>query len=169
MSSPISVPLSSPSQAGKTISARKSSTPQPNIEQSISSLTNFMNANLVHQKELKANSMRISQISNEFAVLKTQYLVSFTLPPTTTTAVRAQMYSELRMLCARYELNLELRRQKLERQYQLLEEAVNAPAMMDSAQLGLAIDVQIEVARDLQGMQTEKKLKRELEVLVAVS
>jgi hypothetical protein len=169
MSSPINVPLSSPSQAGKSISARKSSTPQPSIEQSISSLTNFMNANLVHQKELKANSMKISQISNEFAILKAQYLISFTLPPTTTTAFRAQQYAELRMMCARYELHLGLRRQKLERHYQLLEEAVSAPAMKDSAQLGLAIDVQIEAAKDLQGMQAEKKLKKELEMLVAVS
>lgn len=126
-----------------------------------------MNTNLIHQKQLKVNLTKISRTANDFEMLKMQYSVPFNLPPTTS-AIGHQCYSQLRLLCARYESFLEVRRQKLEKHQRFLEEAVNAPAVRDSAQLGLAIDLQIEAAKDLKKMQVERKLKNELGLLFHV-
>ena len=132
---------------------------------SLSSLTDFMNANLVFQKSLKLNNTQITKAVKDFQTLKSFYEPDFKPPPTTTDTDRNEKYSGLLKLCARYENLLEVRRQILEKQVYWLEEALSAPVVKDSGQLGLAIDIQIEAAKDLAKLQKERKLKTELEAL----
>jgi hypothetical protein len=139
---------------------------QASAEPTLQNLTQFMNANLIQQKRLKANNSQITKVAYDFNSLKQQYKLSFTVPPTTTSAVRAQMRSKLRQFCARYEDLLELRRQMLEKQQAWLEEALTMPVVKNSVHLELAIDLQIEAARDLAAIQEERKLRKELEALV---
>ena len=133
---------------------------------SLQSLPQFMNANLIQQKRLKANYSQISMAAKEFTSLKPQYASALTVPPSTTSAARAQMYSNLRRLCNRYDSLLELRREMLQMHLEWLEEAVDAPALKDSAQVLLAIEMQIEAAKELAAMQKEGRLKKELQALL---
>lgn len=79
------------------------------------------------------------------------------------------MYAILQNFCARYDSLLELRRQMLEKQHTWLEAALDAPNLKDSMQLGLAIDMQIEAAKELALIEKEAKLRRELELLLPPS
>ena len=137
-----------------------SSSPQARVDPTLQSLTQFMNANLIQQKRLKANNSQITLVARSFMDLKVKYESSFTIPPSTTSAVRVQMYTHLRKFAARYDTLLELRRQMLERQQAWLEAALDAAALKDSMQLGLAIDMQIEAAKELAVLQAEANLQR---------
>ena len=75
------------------------------------------------------------------------------------------MYEELGRFCTRYDNLLELRRQILQKQLAWLEAALDAPVLADSMQLCLAIEMQIEIAKELAEIQKEAKLKRALEAL----
>lgn len=147
------------------------STPTPSdvvvmaIDPTLQSLTQFMNASLIQQKRLKANHSQITMVTKQFRDSRAQYELSFTSPPSTTSAIRAQMYANLQKYCTRYDGLLELRRQMLEKQQAWLEAALDAPVLKDSMQLGLAIDMQIEAAKELAVIEKEAKLKSALEIL----
>ena len=124
-----------------------------------------MNANLIQQKRLKANHSQITMVTIQFIDLKAKYEPYFTSPPSTTSAIRARMYEELQKFCTRYDNLLELRRQILQKQLAWLEAALDAPVLKDSMQLGFAIDMQVEAAKELAEIQKDAKLKRALEAL----
>ncbi len=135
------------------------------VHPTLQSLTQFMNGSLIQQKRLKANHSQITMVTKQFRDSRAQYELSFSTPPSTTSAIRAQRYANLRNYCARYDNLLELRRQMLEKQQAWLEAAMYAPAIKNSMQLGLAIDMQVEAVKELAAIQNEAKLERALEAL----
>ena len=135
------------------------------VDPSLESLTQFMNANLIQQKRLKANSSQITMAAKEFTKVKIQHEPSFARPPTTTSAIRAKKYADLHKLCSRYDNLIEHRRQILEKQQGWLEAALGAPVLEGTKELGFAIDMQIEAARELNLVQEKAELRKELKSL----
>ena len=125
-------------------------------------LTEFENANLIHQKRLKVNNSQITKATFEFSELKARYMTTLTNPPSTTAAFRDHILSQLRSLCTRHEGLLNVRKDMLENQQHWLEISMDLGMIQNSDRLLMAIDMQVEAAKDLAQRQNQGALMQEL-------
>ena len=144
--------------AENTAVAPAVSLPPPNPKD----ITDFENTNLVHQKRLKVNNSQLTKVLVDFNELKARYLTTCTIPPSTTAAFREHIRSQLETYCKRHDGLLEVRQDMLGKQQSWLEGAFQVKDLGFSDRLLVAIEMQIEAAKDLDGRQKQGALMQEL-------
>lgn len=133
---------------------------------SLSSITAFNNAGVVHQKRLKVNCSQIAKCQNDFNIAKFQFSQMLTDKFSSTNRVdRIKTLNKLDGLVTRYEALYENRFEMLRKQDAWLEEALEVEHIMYTDELEQALDMQIAATQDLVQRKEEVMMRRELDML----